>query len=160
VAIRPTGRAGIGAQPRGVNKPLIAKILRDFWTIIHYRLAKPSEGGRKVRLPSSVFVPACAMLLAGCGYTPEQRATSGAALGGATGAAIGAAAGGGPGAALAGGILGAATGAVVGANTAPPPPPPPPPGYGPGYYPPPPPRCARMGYDPYGNPVCVAYYGY
>jgi len=93
--------------------------------------------------------------LAGCGYTPEQRAVSGAALGGATGAAIGAAAGRGPGAALAGGALGAATGAIVGANTAPPPPPPPP-----GYYGAPPPRCARVGYDAYGNQVCMAYYGY
>jgi hypothetical protein len=92
--------------------------------------------------------------LSGCGYTPEQRAVSGAALGGATGAAIGAAAGRGPGAALAGGALGAATGAIVGANTAPPPPPPPP-----GYYGPPP-RCARVGYDAYGNQVCMAYYGY
>jgi hypothetical protein len=94
--------------------------------------------------------------LAGCGYTPEQRGVSGAALGGATGAAIGAATGGGVGAALAGGALGAATGAVVGASTAPPPPPP-------GYYgapPPPPPRCARIGYDAYGNRVCMAYYGY
>src|SRR5579875_2802282 len=72
--------------------------------------------------------------LAGCGYTPEQRGASGAALGGATGA-------------------------VVGATTAPPPPPPPPPGY----YPPPAPppaRCARYGYDAYGNQVCTQYYGY
>ncbi len=106
------------------------------------------------KLIGGAFALALAVLLAGCGYTPEQRATSGAALGGATGAAIGAAAGGGPGAALAGGILGAATGAVVGANTAPPPPPPPP-GYAQGYYPPPP-TCARMGYDANGNPVCVA----
>jgi hypothetical protein len=96
------------------------------------------------------------LALAGCGYTPEQRAVSGAALGGATGAAIGAATGRGAGAALAGGALGAATGAIVGATTAPPPPPP-------GYYgapPPPPPRCARFGYDAYGNQVCMAYYGY
>jgi hypothetical protein len=95
--------------------------------------------------------------LAGCGYTPEQRGVSGAALGGATGAAIGAATGGGVGATLAGGALGAATGAIVGANTAPPPPPP-------AYYrpppPPPPARCARYGYDAYGNQVCTAYYGY
>src|ERR1700731_2764989 len=83
--------------------------------------------------------------LAGCGYTPEQRGVSGAALGGATGAAIGAATGGG---------VGAASGAIVGATTALPPPPPP------GYYgaPPPPPRCARVGYDAYGNRVCTAYY--
>ena len=85
--------------------------------------------------------------LAGCGYTPEQRGVSGAALGGATGAAIGASTGGGPGAALAG------------ANTAPPPPPPPP-GYYPPSPPPPPARCARVGYDAYGNQVCTAYYGY
>jgi len=102
--------------------------------------------------------------LAGCGYTPEQRGASGAALGGATGAAIGAATGGGVGAALAGGALGAATGAIVGATTAPPPPPPPgayPPPPPPGAYPPPPPgRCARVGYDAYGNQVCTAYYGY
>jgi hypothetical protein len=99
--------------------------------------------------------------LAGCGYTPEQRAVSGAALGGATGAAIGAATGRGAGAAIAGGALGAATGAIVGADTAPPPPPgyygaPPPP---PGYYGPPP-RCARFGYDAYGNQVCIRYYSY
>ena len=92
------------------------------------------------------------LALVGCGYTPEQRGVSGAALGGATGAAIGAATGGGVGAALAGGALGAATGAVVGATTAPPPPPP--------YYGAPPPRCARFGYDAYGNQVCMAYYGY
>ena len=75
------------------------------------------------------------LALVGCGYTPEQRGVSGAAL--------------------AGGALGAATGAVVGATTAPPPPP--------GYYgapPPPPPRCARVGYDAYGNRSCTAYYGY
>jgi hypothetical protein len=95
--------------------------------------------------------------LAGCGYTPEERGVSGAALGGATGAAIGASTGGGPGAALAGAALGAATGAIVGANTAPPPPPPPPPGY---YGAPPPPRCARFGYDAYGNQVCMAFYRY
>lgn len=65
---------------------------------------------------------AASFTLAGCGYTPEQRAGSGA---------------------------------IVGANTRPVPPPPPP-----GYYPPPPPRCAQVGYDAYGNPVCTAYYGY
>jgi hypothetical protein len=101
--------------------------------------------------PLTILVIA-SIALAGCGYTPEQRGVSGAALGGATGAAVGAATGGGVGAALAGGALGAATGAIVGANTAPPPP---------GYYgAPPPPRCARIGYDAYGNQICTAYYGY
>ncbi len=107
-------------------------------------------------LPLTILLTS-SIALAGCGYTPEQRGVSGAALGGATGAAIGAATGGGVGAALAGGALGAATGAIVGATTAPPPPPPP------GYYrrpPPPPPRCAQIGYDAYGNQVCTAYYGY
>jgi hypothetical protein len=94
-----------------------------------------------------------AVALAGCGYTPEQRGVSGAALGGATGAAIGAATGRGVGAALAGGAIGAATGAVVGAATAPPPPPPP-------YYGAPPPRCAQFAYDAYGNQYCAAYYRY
>jgi len=87
------------------------------------------------------------LVLAGCGYTPEQRALSGAALGGASGAAIGAAAGNSPGAAVAGGLLGAATGGLVGAATAPPPPPPPPP-------------CRRYAYDEYGRPFCVASRGY
>ena len=108
---------------------------------------------RKVLIP---ICAAAAVALGGCGYTPEQRAGSGAALGGATGAALGAAAGGGVGGALAGGVLGAATGAIIGANTRPPPPPvayyPPPP--------PPPPRCRTYDYDPYGRPVCTSYYGY
>ncbi|MCI0600310.1 MAG: hypothetical protein L0Y50_07305 [Beijerinckiaceae bacterium] len=98
----------------------------------------------------TIFVTS-SVTLAGCGYTPEQRGISGAALGGATGAAIGAAAGGTAGSTLAGGALGAATGALVGAATTPPPP---------GYYGAPPPRCARFGYDAYGNRICTAYYGY
>ncbi len=188
VAIRPTGRAEIGARPGGVNKPSDRQNFTRFMEDKSLRVGGAKRRGRKVRLSSCVFVAAGVILLAGCGYTPEQRAASGAALGGATGAAIGAAAGHGPGAALAGGILGAATGAIVGANTVPPPPPPPgyypppPPGYGPpppGYGPPPPgyggppppsysygapppppgngppPHCARVTYDPNGNPVCA-----
>ncbi len=108
---------------------------------------------RKCLVASLVVVMAAQ--LAGCGYTPEQRATSGAAIGAGTGAALGAATGGGVGGVLAGGLFGAATGAILGASTTPPPPPayvyPPPP---------PPPRCARWGNDVYGNPVCIAYYGY
>jgi hypothetical protein len=119
-------------------------------------LAKEPLGtGMEKRFALTTFVIS-SMALAGCGYTPEQRGISGAALGGATGAAIGATTGRGAGAALAGGALGAATGAIVGAATTPPPQPPP------GYYgaPPPPPRCARFGYDAYGNRICTAYYGY
>lgn len=112
---------------------------------------------RKVLASIGVFTAALAV--AACGYTPEQRAVSGAAIGAGTGAALGAATGGGVGAVLAGSALGAATGGIIGANTRPAPPPPPPPP--PGYYPPPPgPACARWGYDPAGNPFCVRYYGY
>lgn len=110
------------------------------------------SGGHMRKIFAAIVFLGVAAQLAGCGYTPQQRATSGAALGGATGAAIGATTGGGVGAALAGGVLGAATGAIIGANTAPPPPP--------VYYPPPPPRCARWGHDVYGNAYCIEYYGY
>ena len=44
------------------------------------------------------------MGLAGCGYTPEQRATSGGLIGASSGAAIASAAGGGPGAVIAGAV--------------------------------------------------------
>ena len=101
------------------------------------------------------IVALASVALAGCGYTPEQRALSGAGLGGATGAAIGALAGRNVGTAIAGGVIGAAAGAVVGANTRPPNPPPPPAGYYPP--PPPPPRCARVVWDQYGNPFCAGY---
>ncbi|MGP7982551.1 hypothetical protein [Rhodoblastus sp.] len=81
--------------------------------------------------------------LAGCGYTPEQRATNGALIGGATGATVGALATGRAGGAIAGGILGAAAGGIIGANSAPPPPPR---------------RCAEFTYDDYGGRHCVAWY--
>lgn len=96
---------------------------------------------------------ALSLSVAACGYTPEQRAMSGGALGAATGAAIGAATGGGVGAALAGGAIGGATGAIAGAATTPPPPPPPQ-----AYDRRRPPRCAQIGYDAYGNQFCAAYY--
>lgn len=120
-------------------------------------LSEPKRWDKAMYKTLSFAALVVTLALAGCGYTPEQRATSGAGLGGATGAALGAATGGGVGAALAGGVLGAATGAIVGANTRPPPPPPPP-----VYYPAPPPpaRCERWGNDAYGNPVCVRYFGY
>lgn len=85
---------------------------------------------------------ATAVSLAGCN-SPQDRALGGAALGGAAGAAIGAAATGKAGGAIAGGIIGAAGGAILGGATAP--------------------QqqqrqCARVGYDSYGNQVCVRYY--
>ena len=93
--------------------------------------------------------------LAGCGYTPEQRAASGGLIGAGTGAALGSALGGGPGAVVAGALLGGGTGALIGANTRPAPPP---------VYVearrPPPPRCAEFAEDPYGRPYCRAYYAY
>jgi hypothetical protein len=103
-----------------------------------------------------ITILAAATGLAGCGYTPEQRAVNGAAIGAGTGALIGAATHSGVGGVLAGSALGAATGAIIGANTRPAPPPPPPAYYPP---PPPPPACMRWGYDPNGNPYCMRYYG-
>lgn len=100
-----------------------------------------------------------ALGVAGCGYTPEQRAASGGLIGAGTGAAIASAAGGGPGAVIASSLLGAGAGALVGANTrpVPPPPPPPPPVYVAG---PPPGRCAEFATDYYGRPYCRVRYAY
>lgn len=78
-----------------------------------------------------------AVPLAACN-TPSERAAGGALIGGATGAAVGAAATGNAGGALAGAAIGAVGGAAVGAATSP--------------------RCARYGYDYYGNPVCTGFY--
>ncbi len=87
-------------------------------------------------------VLAAALPLCGC-YTPGERAAGGAVIGGLGGAAVGAAVSGGlAGPAIAGAALGAASGAIIGAATAPPR------------------RCARRGWDYYGNRVCVAYYNY
>jgi hypothetical protein len=95
---------------------------------------------RKVLLLTTAI--AFAAPLAGC-YSPGERAAGGAVIGGLGGAGIGALASGGrAGGTLAGAAVGAATGAVVGAATAPPQ------------------RCARWGWDPYGQRVCVAYYNY
>ena len=58
---------------------------------------------------------ATALLLAGCGHTPGDRAASGALIGAGAGAAIGAATGN----VAAGAAIGAVGGAVVGAATDP-----------------------------------------
>lgn len=108
---------------------------------------------------------ASALLLSGC-YTPQQQNTAnGAVLGGATGALIGGLASGRAGGALAGGALGAATGAILGSAATPRPAPAPvvygaPPPRVVYAAPPPPPACARFGFDPYGNQVCLQYYAY
>jgi hypothetical protein len=102
---------------------------------------------------SSCLLLATTIGLAGCGYTPEQRATNGAALGAGTGAVIAAAAGASPGAVIASSLLGAGAGALIGANTRPPP----------AYYRPPlppgGPRCVEFAEDIYGRPYCRAFYG-
>lgn len=109
-----------------------------------------------MRIISTCLLLTAAITLAACGYTPEQRATSGAALGAGTGAVIAAAAGAGPGAVIASSLLGAGAGALIGANTRPPPP-------RPAYYIAPPPpgarRCVEFAEDMYGRPYCRAYYG-
>jgi len=100
----------------------------------------------------SVAVLLTAGSLAGCGYTPEQRAVNGAAIGAGTGALLGAATGANTGTVLGLGALGAATGAVIGANSRPAYTPPPPP--------PPPPACRSWGYDAAGVAFCTSYYAY
>jgi osmotically inducible lipoprotein OsmB len=57
-----------------------------------------------------------ALGIAGCGYTPGERALSGGALGAGAGAAIGAVSGGSAGA---GALIGGGVGALGGALTAP-----------------------------------------
>lgn len=113
-----------------------------------------------MRMSRRSAAPAAAVVftalgLAGCGYTPEQRAASGGLIGAGTGAAIANAAGGGPGAVIAGALLGGGTGALIGANTAPPPPPPT--RY---VYAPPPGRCVEFAVDEYGRRFCRVRYAY
>ncbi len=86
-----------------------------------------------------VAAVASSLTLAGCATERENRAANGAVLGGAAGALVGGLATGRAGGALAGAALGAAGGAIIGAETTPR-------------------RCARVGYDYYGNRVCTAYY--
>lgn len=95
---------------------------------------------KKVLLLTSAIAMAAALM--GCN-SPGERAAGGAVIGGLGGAGIGALASGGrAGGTLAGAAIGAASGAVVGAATAPPQ------------------RCAKWGWDYYGQRVCVAYYNY
>lgn len=100
---------------------------------------------------------AMALALAGCAaQTPaEYNAGRGALIGGTTGALIGGLATGRPGGALAGAAIGAGSGAILGAASTPRYAPPPPVDYGP-----PPRACAKMGYDEYGQPVCLKLAGY
>ena len=65
-----------------------------------------------------IIVMGAAMALAGCQTVQQDRALTGAVIGGVAGTAIGAATGGGSGA-LAGGLIGAGAGGVIGAATAP-----------------------------------------
>jgi len=68
-----------------------------------------------------ILAAAGSLMLAGCQTARDDRALTGAAVGGGTGALIGGLAGGTPGAAVAGGLIGAATGGLIGAASAPPP---------------------------------------
>jgi hypothetical protein len=58
-----------------------------------------------------------ALALAGCQTDQQDRALTGAVIGGAAGTAVGAAAGGTVGSAVAGGAIGAAAGGIIGAST-------------------------------------------
>jgi len=65
---------------------------------------------------TSLVLAALAFSLAGCGYSPGDRAASGGLIGAGTGAAIAAVTGGAP---LVGAAIGGAVGAVGGAVTNP-----------------------------------------
>ena len=65
---------------------------------------------------TGVLLLASALCLAGCGYSPGDRAASGGLMGAGAGAAIAAATGGAP---LVGALVGGAVGAAGGALTSP-----------------------------------------
>ena len=65
---------------------------------------------------STTLLAAMALGLAGCGYSPGDRAASGGLIGAGTGAAIAAATGGAP---LVGALVGGGVGAIGGAITSP-----------------------------------------
>jgi uncharacterized protein YcfJ len=66
-----------------------------------------------------IIIMGAALVLAGCQTVQQDRALTGAVIGGVAGTAIGAATGGGTGSAVAGGLIGAGTGGLIGAATAP-----------------------------------------
>jgi len=65
------------------------------------------------------IVATAALALAGCQTVEQDRALTGAAIGGVAGTAIGAAAGHSVGGAVAGGLIGATAGGLIGAATTP-----------------------------------------
>lgn len=65
-----------------------------------------------------LIIGAAALALAGCQTVQQDRALTGAVIGGAAGTVIGAAAGGSTGSAVAGGLIGATAGGIIGASTA------------------------------------------
>jgi hypothetical protein len=83
-----------------------------------------------------------AVSVAGCQTSQQTGTLAGGAIGAGTGALIGSAvSGGSAGGAIAGGVIGAGTGALVGSAVTRP------------HH-----RCARWGFNRYGNRVCVAFY--
>ena len=66
-----------------------------------------------------LIVVAAALALAGCQTVQQDRALSGAVIGGVAGTAIGAVAGRSVGGAVAGGLIGATAGGLIGAATTP-----------------------------------------
>ena len=66
-----------------------------------------------------LIIGVAALALGGCQTVQEDRALTGALIGGAAGAAIGGVAGRSASAAIAGGAVGAVAGGIIGASTAP-----------------------------------------
>ena len=65
------------------------------------------------------IIGAAALALGGCQTVQQERALTGAVIGGATGAVVGGLASGSSRGAVAGGVIGAAAGGIIGAATTP-----------------------------------------
>jgi hypothetical protein len=73
----------------------------------------------RMTMRKMLIVGAAALTLGGCQTVAQDRALTGAAIGGVTGAAIGGIAGRSAGAAVAGGAIGAVAGGIIGHATTP-----------------------------------------
>jgi osmotically inducible lipoprotein OsmB len=80
---------------------------------------EPQISVRERTMPKLFVIVAAALALAGCQTVQQDRALTGAAIGGVAGTAIGAVAGRSVGGAVAGGLIGAGAGALIGAATTP-----------------------------------------
>jgi hypothetical protein len=95
--------------------PLMQSVL-----VVHVILPKFNSrwsGRQAMQYAVAAAVLGAVVMLGGCGETPRERTTGGAAAGAATGAGIGALAG--PPGVVVGGLVGGGAGAITGAATSP-----------------------------------------